>query len=180
MSRNPCEAPACLGATLICKHRFGFGAWQPLFPIGGFKIMKVRFRALFCLLATLFLNSCVNRPAESAGNSETEFFVRKVKPVLEYYCMECHTDKDAPLYGGFSMETGRSAMTTGRHAPVIRPGKPDESLLYMVLRLGHEDVLGMPPAPDKVLDEEWSAVRRWILAGAAWPPGRDGHLKGPE
>jgi len=120
-------------------------------------------------------------PTSADGPSrDGKFFVAKVKPVLEYYCIECHTDKGAPYYGAFSMETRRSAMTTGRHAPVLRPGSPDESLLYRVLRLGHEDVLGMPPAPDKVSNEELLAVRQWIQAGAKWPDGNAGHLRLPE
>jgi hypothetical protein len=106
-------------------------------------------------------------------------FVTQVKPVLEYYCIECHTDRSSGKYGGLSLESGLSARTTGRHKPVIVPGNPDASLLYKVLRFGHEDPLGMPPAPDKISDEQFAAIRAWIAAGAHWPEGRDGHLSLP-
>ncbi len=132
------------------------------------------------LLAGMLSTGCVSLPQRTETKQQEAFFVTKVKPVLQYYCIECHTDQAAPQYGGFSMETGHSAMTTGRHAPVIRPGKPDESLLFTVLRLGHEEVLGMPPAPDKVTDEEWAAVRQWIFSGANWPDGPEGHLQLPK
>lgn len=103
-------------------------------------------------------------------------FLTGVKPVLEYYCIECHDRKSAGKYGGLILETGELAMKTGRSVPVIRPGDPDRSLLYTVLRLGHEDVLGMPPAPDKISDDELGAVRQWIRSGAAWPKGPEGRL----
>jgi hypothetical protein len=106
-------------------------------------------------------------------------FVTQVKPVLEYYCIECHTDRSSSKYGGLSLESGRSAMTTGLHKPVIIPGNPDASLLYQVLRFGHEHPLAMPPAPDKISDEQFEAIRTWIAEGAHWPEGRDGHLSLP-
>jgi hypothetical protein len=109
----------------------------------------------------------------------SERFVTQVKPVLEYYCIECHTDRSSGKYGGLSLESGHSAKTTGRHRPVILPGNPDASLLYQVLRFGHEHPMAMPPAPDKISDEQFAAVRAWIAAGAHWPEGRDGHLSLP-
>jgi hypothetical protein len=116
----------------------------------------------------------------SHGTNAPVDFVTKVKPVLEYYCIECHDAKSGGKFGGFIMETGKLAMITGRHAPVIHPGRPDESLLFVVLRLGHEEALGMPPSPDKISDEQLAAVREWIRAGAHWPDGPEGRLKLPQ
>lgn len=139
----------------------------------------VRHLALIAVaLAVQLLAACLNG---FAGNDTHDggHFVAKVKPVLEYYCIECHNGKSGMNYGGLNLETGKAAMTTGRHAPVIRPGAPDDSLLYTVLSLGHEEVLGMPPAPDKVSKEQQAAIRKWIRAGAPWPEGSEGRLKLP-
>jgi mono/diheme cytochrome c family protein len=106
-------------------------------------------------------------------------FATRLKPVLEYYCTECHNPRLAPVFGGLDLTTGRAAMTTGSHAPVILPGHPDQSLLVTVLRLGHEEVFGMPPAPDKISDDEFNGVRAWIQQGAHWPTGEKGRLKVP-
>ncbi len=135
--------------------------------------------ALVVVPSTLLSLVYVIAGCASNNTSDAGHFVTKVKPVLEYYCIECHNSKSGLNYGGLNIETGKAAMTTGRHAPVIRAGSPDDSLLFVVLRLGHEEVLGMPPAPDKISDEQLAAVRDWIRAGAPWPEGPEGHLKLP-
>jgi Planctomycete cytochrome C len=127
------------------------------------------------LLGIVGTGGCVRASVRSEG----AYFVAKVKPTLEYYCMECHNSKSASKFSHFNLETGKLAMSTGLHKPVILPGKPDDSLLYVVLRLGHAEALAMPPAPDKISDEQLAAVRQWILDGAFWPEGSEGHLKSP-
>lgn len=131
---------------------------------------------LSALLGTLGGGGCAGPTSQPAD----AFFVAKVKPTLEYYCLECHNSKTASKFNQFNLETGKLAMTTGLHKPVIRPGKPDESLLFTVLRLGHAEALAMPPAPDKVSEEQLADIRRWIRSGAVWPEGPVGHLKMPQ
>lgn len=142
---------------------------------------KQGLRRLFLLLnssGVLYLAGCASVPSEVQEEGGVNF-EQDVKPVLEYYCIECHDTKSRGQYGGLSLQTGREAMSTGRLAPVILPGDPDASLLFKVLRFGHEDPLAMPPAPDKISDEQLSAVREWIQAGATWPAGERGRLQLP-
>jgi hypothetical protein len=135
-----------------------------------------RWFRLLCLLMVLgMLPECATPKVDNA-----ERFVTQVKPTLEYYCIECHTDRQSSKFGGLSLESGSSAMSTGRHKPVIIAGNPDASLLYQVLRFGHESPLAMPPAPDGVSDQQLEAIRAWIAAGAHWPEGRAGHLSLPK
>ena len=131
---------------------------------------------LAALLGTLGVGGCTGPTRQPAD----AFFIAKVKPTLEYHCIECHNSKTASKFNLFNLETGKLAMTTGIHKPVIRPGKPDESLLVTVLRLGHAEALAMPPAPDKVSEEQLADIRRWIRSGAVWPEGPVGHLKLPQ
>lgn len=128
-------------------------------------------------LALLTAGGCATAP--SGGQDPEAAFATRLKPVLEYYCTECHNPRLASHFGGLDLTTGRAAMTTGGHAPVILPGHPDQSLLVTVLRLGHEEAFGMPPAPDKISDEELNGVRNWIQQGAQWPAGEQGRLKVP-
>jgi hypothetical protein len=62
---------------------------------------------------------------------------------------------------------------------VIIAGDPDASLLYHVLRFGHDNPLAMPPSPDKISEEQLDAIRDWIAEGAHWPEGQAGHLSLP-
>lgn len=128
-------------------------------------------------LGLVMAGGCAIETSKSVVDSTA--FTTGLKPVLEYYCTECHNPSLASVSGGLDLTTGRSAMTTGRNAPVILPGHPDQSLLVTVLRLGHEEALGMPPAPDKISDQELDGVRSWIRNGALWPPGEEGRLKVP-
>lgn len=125
----------------------------------------------------IWLNSCAGTPTREREGSQR--FVTQVKPVLEYYCIECHNNASALKFGGLNLETGRQAMTTGAHGPVIVPGHPDASLLYRVLRFGHEHPLAMPPSPDKISHEQFKAIHDWIASGAVWPEGPAGHLSLP-
>lgn len=131
---------------------------------------------LLCLLAVPWLVSqCATFKVDT-----TERFITQVKPTLEYYCIECHTDRQSSRFGGLSLESRMSAMNTGRHKPVIIAGNPDGSLLYHVLRFGHESSLAMPPTPDRISDEQLDAIRDWIASGAHWPEGPAGHLSLPK
>lgn len=126
--------------------------------------------------AIAVVTGCATPGADDFGKREQEFLTQ-VKPLLETYCLECHNRHSAADAGGLNLENARLAMSTGRYAPVVVPGKPDASLLYKVLRLGHEEVLGMPPTPEKVSDQQLAAVRRWIKHGAVWPEGAAGQLE---
>lgn len=128
-------------------------------------------------LAAMAVTGCETRP--TAVQDADAAFVSRVKPVLEYYCTECHNPRLSGESGGLDLTTARAAFTTGRYAPVILPGQPDQSLLVTVLRLGHEDALGMPPTPDKISDAELSGIKEWITAGAHWPSGARGRLRVP-
>jgi hypothetical protein len=138
-------------------------------------IHHFRWLRLLALLIVLgALSECATSKVDNADR-----FVTQVKPTLEYYCIECHTDRQSSKFGGLSLESRKSAMNTGRHKPVIIAGNPDGSLLYHVLRFGHESPLAMPPSPDGISDEQLDAIREWIASGAHWPEGPAGHLSLP-
>ena len=90
-------------------------------------------------------------------------FNRDVRPLLEMNCLECHNDKNAPVSGGLSLETVESAFGTGRNAPVIIPGDPENSLIIRVLELDMDHTLAMPPAPDKIWGIRMEILQRLSL-----------------
>ncbi len=100
---------------------------------------------------------------------ETVIFERDLKPLLEIECVQCHNHKDAGSNAGLNLETRHAAMTTGLHAPAIRPGDPDNSLFVQVLESDVDHPTSMPPAPDKIWGVRLAIIRKWIRDGAVWP-----------
>lgn len=96
-------------------------------------------------------------------------FKKNVRPLLIINCLECHNSEDAPENGNLNLETRELALTTGNRAPVLIPGKPDESLLISVLKLEGIHQEAMPPTPDKIWGVRMEILRRWIAEGAEWP-----------
>ena len=96
-------------------------------------------------------------------------FSTDIQPLLELRCLECHNHIDDKDHAGLDLETRHAALTTGRSAPVIRPGDPDGSILYQALKLGHAHQNAMPPSPDKIWGKQLELVHDWIEQGAEWP-----------
>ena len=99
----------------------------------------------------------------------TIVFERDLKPLLEIKCVQCHNHIDAKDNAGLNLETRHTAMTTGRNAPVIVPGKPAESLIVRVLELDVTHPTNMPPSPDKIWGVRLKILKKWIQQGAVWP-----------
>lgn len=98
-------------------------------------------------------------------------FAQHVKPLLEDQCLECHNAGNASEFAGLNLETRVSALGTGRSAPVIVPGDPENSLLIRVLKLNAKHPISMPAAPEKVAGVRLAILEKWISEGAEWPEG---------
>lgn len=107
-------------------------------------------------------------------------FENTISTILEYRCLECHNKEDAVRHGGLSLDGREEAFSSGRHAPVIVPGFPEESLLYKVLVTPNSHRLFMPPRPERLWRNEVQLIRRWIEEGARWPSGPAGRLVRPQ
>ncbi len=102
-------------------------------------------------------------------------FEDSVKPILEYHCLECHNSTHSSEFAGLNLETRKLALSTGRSAPVIIPGQPDESRFIEVLELDPHHVASMPAEQEKVQGVRLKLLRKWIAQGAEWPD--DVHLE---
>ena len=96
-------------------------------------------------------------------------FEQSVKPILESHCLECHNGSHAAEFAGLNLETRNLALTTGRSAPVIIPGRPESSPLIMVLELNPHHEASMPAAQEKVEGVRLKILKKWIKQGAEWP-----------
>ena len=91
-----------------------------------------------------------------------EFFDERVEPILSRHCLGCHNDESKQ--GGVSFMGRDGLLKEGSHGPVIRPGKPDSSLLLKALRQH-----GTKTPPEAQLSEEHIAtLTAWVAQGAEW------------
>ena len=63
--------------------------------------------------------------ASGQTGDPTEFFERRVRPLLAENCFACHTSMKM---GGLEMKS-RKPLTGGKRGPAIVAGKPEQSLL---------------------------------------------------
>lgn len=100
----------------------------------------------------------------SLGADDTEFFEKKIRPVLIEHCFECHSGESKE--SGLQVDSLAALLTGGERGPAIVPGKPDESLLIQAVR--HDDTLQMPATrklPQSVIED----LSQWVREGAVWP-----------
>ncbi len=102
-------------------------------------------------------------------------FAMHVKPLLTSRCINCH--HSGAMFGQLSLESRAMAFKKRVNGPVIVPGKPDSSMLYLVLKKPPKDPQAMPPAGHRVTDREIDIIYDWIKEGAEWPEGKAGVLK---
>jgi formylglycine-generating enzyme required for sulfatase activity len=109
--------------------------------------------------------------AVSARADDKVDFTKEVKPVLEMYCVACHSAKHAFENGELDLSTKAAAMAGGEKGKDIVPGKPEESRFIRLITLGADDKKLMPPK-DKggpLSKEQIAVLTKWVAQGANWP-----------
>ena len=82
-------------------------------------------------------------------------FQKDVLPILENRCFECHrtAHNDGGRMrrpkGGVTMDTKAGIEAGKRGKPIVVPGKPDDSPLYVLTQLPEDDEDHMPPKDKK-------------------------------
>src|SRR5215203_1354886 len=91
------------------------------------------------------------------ADENVDFFEKKVRPLLEQRCLECHGAKK--VKGGLRLDSRDGWRAGGDSGPAIEPGKPGESLF--VRAIGYSDTeLQMPPKK-KLAAEEVAIFEEW-------------------
>jgi hypothetical protein len=100
-----------------------------------------------------------------------QFFLTKVKPLLEARCYKCHGPeklRDKKDVGGELLMVSReNLLKGGETGPAVVPGKPAESLLVDAINWGD---IEMPPK-SKLPAGEIAILTRWVELGTPWPDG---------
>ena len=120
---------------------------------------------IFCRMSLLlvFLFFQLN----GIANQETNFFEKKIRPILTKNCYECHSAKSKSLKAGLLLDRKAGWERGGKNGSVIIPGEPGKSILMNALRYDKHD-LQMPPS-GKLSDSILADFDRWISIGAHDP-----------
>lgn len=86
-------------------------------------------------------------------------FNTEILPIMRRYCTSCHG-----TVAGLRLDSYAATMAGGRDGPVVVPGDPGASALY--LRLRGEGGQPMPPGGVQLESDEIAVIRDWIAAGA--------------
>lgn len=123
----------------------------------------------FIAAPTLAADEKVSKPIEpekvSLGRPVS--FENDIRDVFELNCVACHYEGGAE--SRLVVEDAAGMIKGGKRGAGIVPGKPDESLIYLVA--ARKKAPHMPPLPNKVeaaalTPKELGLLRQWIIEGA--------------
>ena len=114
------------------------------------------------LLLSIFLTLAI---AASAGADD--FFDAKIAPLLQQYCLECHSHASGKMKGGLTLDSKAGWTEGGEHGPALIPGDPSQSLILRMVRWTDADHQ-MPPR-EKLPEAQIGDLEEWIKRGAPDP-----------
>ncbi len=127
---------------------------------------------LILIFGTATLNTAFADDPTTAATKltpeQSDFFEKKIRPVLVKHCYECHShdaEVKNQLKGGLLLDSRDGTLAGGDSGPAIEPGKPDETLLLEALQY---KTFKMPPK-GKLPDEVIADFQAWIKMGAPDP-----------
>lgn len=116
--------------------------------------------SVFCLMAAPL-------PTALAADEGTDFFKKKILPVLVENCYKCHSAKHDKSEGGLRVDNREAMQDGGDSGSAVVPKNIEESLLISAI-LYNDDFYQMPPdnkLPDRVIED----FKKWIEMGAPDP-----------
>jgi WD domain, G-beta repeat/Planctomycete cytochrome C len=105
--------------------------------------------------------------ASNVGAADPTYWA-DVRPILRKHCTVCHNERklDEPdVSGGLALNTPELIRKGGK-VPVLKIGKPDESLLITLLK-SKDLKRRMPLDADPLEAEPIAILRKWVETGAA-------------
>lgn len=100
--------------------------------------------------------------AATAQEAAKVTYVDNASKVFQARCNSCHNADQAK--GGLNLSTYATMMQGGGSGPVVEPGDPDNSWLFLLV--SHQETPHMPPNAPRLPDEELEVLRSWIEGGA--------------
>lgn len=106
----------------------------------------------------------------SPAAAEPLQFNRDIRPILSENCFACHGFDEDERKAKLRIDIPEGAFATNEHGEAaIKPGKPEESLVWHRIDTDDPDEIMPPPKSHKTLDDEEKAIlKRWIEEGASY------------
>src|SRR5262245_26465746 len=99
----------------------------------------------------------------------TEFFEKRVRPVLVEHCYACHSGQAKEPKSGLRLDSRTAALKGGARGPAIVAGDVSKSRLLHAISYTDVD-LSMPPR-GKLPAQAIADLTAWVKMGAPWPGG---------
>src|SRR5258708_12823227 len=115
----------------------------------------------------LALGFCSTARAQTPSSADSEFFEKKIRPVLVDQCYKCHSAAAKKLKGSLLLDSQEGMLKGGETGPALTPGKANQSLLIKAIHWTDKD-LQMPPK-EQLPKEVIADFEKWIAAAALWP-----------
>ena len=101
-----------------------------------------------------------------AARGEDTFFAKRVAPIFEQKCVACHGEKKQK--GKLRLDSFADLMRGGEGGPVVKPGEPKASELYIRVTMQPEDEDFMPAdSKPPLTPDEVKVLELWIASGAS-------------
>ncbi|MDB6118566.1 MAG: Planctomycete cytochrome, partial [Verrucomicrobiaceae bacterium] len=100
-------------------------------------------------------------------------FNKKVRPLLNQHCVECHGPKKQK--GELRLDAKAFAFKGGHDGVAIKPGDSAGSPLFQRLT-NPDDDQRMPPKGERLSTVQIQTIKAWIDAGAVWPESAEDRL----
>ena len=101
------------------------------------------------------------------GRAGLDLFEKRIRPILVEHCHQCHSTESDEIQAGLRLDSRAGWQQGGDSGPAVRPGEPDQSLVWKAIRYD-DDVSPMPP-DQKLSDEVARDFAEWIRLGAPDP-----------
>lgn len=98
--------------------------------------------------------------------SSTEFYERKIRPLLAARCYECHSRSAKRPEGGLLLDSSAGVRSGGENGLLFDVDNPDASLLLEVIRYDRD--IQMPP-DGKLAAAEIALIEEWVKRGSPLP-----------
>lgn len=107
--------------------------------------------------------------ATLAAGAELIDYNRQIQPILSDACFRCHGPDAGTREADLRLDLREGLFRTKNELTVVKPGKPEESELYLRITSPHEDEVMPPKESNRQLRPgEAELIKKWIASGAPW------------